>query len=142
MNMKISKNKRNTEVRVLAKNLKMSTQKMRRVIDQIRGCSYAQAYTLLKLMPYRACYPIFQLLCSAGANAKNNLGLKEKFLFISRAEVNEGTVSKKYQIRAKGRSFRIKKKTCHITIVLKELSNLIEFEISENLKRKISQYGT
>nr|YP_001876616.1 ribosomal protein L22 [Welwitschia mirabilis]B2Y1Z9.1 RecName: Full=Large ribosomal subunit protein uL22c; AltName: Full=50S ribosomal protein L22, chloroplastic [Welwitschia mirabilis]ABY26829.1 ribosomal protein L22 [Welwitschia mirabilis]AMA21081.1 ribosomal protein L22 [Welwitschia mirabilis]BAH11189.1 ribosomal protein L22 [Welwitschia mirabilis] len=118
--MKTSTNKPNEEVRAFAKNIRMSAHKVRRVMDQIRGRPYAQAYILLKFLPYKACYPIFQLLNSAAANAKNNMSFKKE-LFVSRAEVNEATSSKRFHFRAKGRSFCIRKQTCHITIVLKQL---------------------
>nr|YP_009193245.1 ribosomal protein L22 [Gnetum ula]BAT70154.1 ribosomal protein L22 [Gnetum ula] len=117
--METSKNKLKTEVRALTKNIKMSPHKMRIVIDKIRDCSYVQAQNTLKILPYRACYPIFQLLRSAAANATNNMGLKKE-LIISRIEVSEGPFSKRIQARAKGRAFFLRKQTCHLTIVLTE----------------------
>jgi large subunit ribosomal protein L22 len=55
----------------------MSAHKARRVINQIRGCSYGQALMILELMPYGVCYPISQLIHSAAANANHNMGLKK-----------------------------------------------------------------
>ncbi|CAN6454649.1 unnamed protein product [Victoria cruziana] len=101
-----------TKIRALAQHIGMSVQKARRVIDQIRSCSYEQTLMILELMPYRACYPIFKLVYSAAANASHNRGLKEADLFISKAEVNEGE-----------RSYPIKRPICHITIVLSERPN-------------------
>ena len=62
-------NKSNVEVRALAKHIRMSAHKARRVVNQIRGRSYEQALMILEFMPYRACYPILQLISSASANA-------------------------------------------------------------------------
>uniref|UniRef100_UPI0030FE39FA ribosomal protein L22 n=1 Tax=Dactylicapnos scandens TaxID=1406284 RepID=UPI0030FE39FA len=110
------------EVYVLGQQIRMSADKARRVIDQIRGRSYKETLMILALMPYRACYPIFKLVYSAAANASHNMGLKETDLIISKAEVNRGTIRKKLKPRARGHSYPIKRTTCHITIVLKDIS--------------------
>nr|UEE84019.1 50S ribosomal protein L22 [Paris guizhouensis]UEE84105.1 50S ribosomal protein L22 [Paris axialis]UEE85043.1 50S ribosomal protein L22 [Paris vaniotii]UEE85301.1 50S ribosomal protein L22 [Paris variabilis]UEE85903.1 50S ribosomal protein L22 [Paris lihengiana]WRK69066.1 ribosomal protein L22 [Paris sp. SP-2023a] len=109
-----------TEVKVLAQHICMSVFKARRVIDQIRGRSYADTLMILELMPYWASYPILKLVYSAASNATHNLGLKEVNLFISQAEVNGGAIVKKLRPRARGRSYPIKRSTCHIKIVLKD----------------------
>nr|QJE71244.1 ribosomal protein L22 [Eugenia selloi] len=110
------------EVYALGQYISMSAHKARRVIDQIRGRSYEETLMILELMPYRACYPIFKLVYSAAANASHNMGLNEANLFISKAEVNEGTTMKKLKPRARGRSYAIKRPTCHIRIVLRDPS--------------------
>nr|YP_009757971.1 ribosomal protein L22 [Cyclopogon longibracteatus]QIM61381.1 ribosomal protein L22 [Cyclopogon longibracteatus] len=112
------------EAKVLAKHIRMSVFKARRVIDQIRGRSYEETLMILELMPYRASYPVLKLVYSAAANASNNMGFNEADLFISKAEVNEGPITKKLRPRARGRSYLIKKTTCHIKIVLKEKEKL------------------
>ncbi|CAN6454806.1 unnamed protein product [Victoria cruziana] len=101
-----------TEIRALARHIGMSAQKARRVIDQVRGCSYEQTLMILELMPYRAYYPIFKLVYSSAANASYNRGLKEADLFIS-----------KVKTASSGHSYPIKRSTCHITIVLSERPN-------------------
>nr|YP_008994433.1 ribosomal protein L22 [Viviania marifolia]AGV02861.1 ribosomal protein L22 [Viviania marifolia] len=116
------KKKASREVYTLGQHIHMSAHKARRVIDQIRGHSYEKTLLILELMPYRACYPIFKLVYSAAANANHNKGFNEANLVISKAEVNEGTTVKKSKPRARGRSFPIKRSTCHITIVLKDIS--------------------
>nr|YP_010468127.1 ribosomal protein L22 [Tropaeolum majus]QKK51125.1 ribosomal protein L22 [Tropaeolum majus]UVF30732.1 ribosomal protein L22 [Tropaeolum majus]UVF31918.1 ribosomal protein L22 [Tropaeolum majus]UVF36796.1 ribosomal protein L22 [Tropaeolum majus] len=107
-----------TEVYALGQHICMSAHKARRVIDQIRGRSYEETLMILELMPYRACYPILNLVYSAAANASHNKGLSETSLIIKKAEVNEGTRVKKFKPRARGRSSPIKRPTCHIAIVL------------------------
>jgi large subunit ribosomal protein L22 len=110
------------EIRALVRNIRMSSHKAHRVINQIRGCSYGQALMILELMPYGACYPISQLIHSATTNANHNMGLNKANLLVSRVEVNEGVVFKRVQPRAQGRGYPIQKPTCHITIVLEEIS--------------------
>nr|YP_010161428.1 ribosomal protein L22 [Cynanchum chinense]QRZ02967.1 ribosomal protein L22 [Cynanchum chinense] len=110
------------EVYALGQHISMSADKARRVIDQIRGRSYEETLMILELMPYRACYPIFKLVYSAAANASYNMGSNEANLVISKAEVNKGTTIKKFKPRARGRSYPIKKPTCHITIVMEDSS--------------------
>ncbi|MCQ7012991.1 50S ribosomal protein L22, partial [Clostridioides difficile] len=104
--------KKKTEVYALGRHISLSVDKARRVIDQIRGRSYEETLMILELMPYRACYPIFQLVYSAAASAAYNMGSTEANLVISKAEVNEGTAAKKFKPRARGRSYSIKRTTC------------------------------
>nr|YP_010165668.1 ribosomal protein L22 [Dracocephalum moldavica]YP_010348593.1 ribosomal protein L22 [Dracocephalum moldavica]QJC69227.1 ribosomal protein L22 [Dracocephalum moldavica]QRN74239.1 ribosomal protein L22 [Dracocephalum moldavica]UNS15866.1 ribosomal protein L22 [Dracocephalum moldavica] len=123
--MWLKKNK--TEVRALGRHISVSADKARRVIDQIRGRSYEETLMILELMPYKVCYTIFKLVYSAAANASYTMGSAEDNLLIIKAEVNEGTSVKKLKPRARGRSYAIKKDTCHITIVVKDIS-LDEYE--------------
>lgn len=77
---------------------------------------------ILELMPYRACYPIFKLVYSAAANGVHNMGFNEASLFIVKAEVNEATSAKRLRPKAQGRIHMIKRPTCHITVVLRDMS--------------------
>nr|UMP07809.1 50S ribosomal protein L22 [Toona sinensis] len=124
--------KKKVEVYALGQHICMSAHKARRVIDQIRGRSYEETLMILELMPYRACYPIFKLVYSAAANGIHNLGFNEASFVIIKAEVNEGTAAKRLKPRARGRSYLIKRPTCHITIGLKDIS-LDEYEYSDYL---------
>ena len=63
------------KVKAIARYVRMSPFKVRRVLDQIRGRSYREALIILEFMPYRACDPILTLLRSAAANAEHNEGL-------------------------------------------------------------------
>nr|YP_009940339.1 ribosomal protein L22 [Elsholtzia rugulosa]QNZ89258.1 ribosomal protein L22 [Elsholtzia rugulosa]QVL24998.1 ribosomal protein L22 [Elsholtzia rugulosa] len=119
--------KKKTEVCALGRHISISADKARRVIDQIRERSYEETLMILELMPYKACYPIFKLVYSAAANASYTMGSTEANLVIIKAEVNEGTTVKKFKPQARGRSYAIKKSTCHITIVVKDIS-LDEYE--------------
>nr|YP_009348392.1 ribosomal protein L22 [Euphorbia esula]APY18514.1 ribosomal protein L22 [Euphorbia esula] len=119
-----------TEVYSLGQHIRMSAHKARRIIDQIRGRSYEETLMILELMPYRASYPILKLISSAAANASHNMAFNETDLMISKAEVNDGTTVKKLKPQARGRGYLIKKSTCHITIVLKNISLEKEYEDS------------
>nr|YP_009989254.1 ribosomal protein L22 [Rhodiola sacra]QNM99268.1 ribosomal protein L22 [Rhodiola sacra] len=120
--------KNKTKVYALGQHISMSAHKARKVVDQIRGRSYEETLMILELMPYRACYPIFKLVYSAAANASHNMDFKKGELIISKAEVNEGTTVKKLKPRARGRGYPIKRPTCHITIVVKDISIPEEYD--------------
>lgn len=104
----------------VAKYVRTSPSKVERILNQIRGLSYAEALMVLEFLPYKACGPIWQLLYSAAANAKNNYTLKKKDLVIDTAFVNMGPKLKRIRPRAQGRAYAILKPTCHITIGLKK----------------------
>ncbi|KAL2934523.1 50S ribosomal protein L22 chloroplastic [Bienertia sinuspersici] len=116
------------EITTRGQYLYMSVDKARRVIDQIRGRSYEETLMILELMPYRACYPIYKLIYSAAANARHNRSFKKANLIFSKAEVNKGTTMKKLKPRARGRSYLIKRPTCHITIVLRDITFFDEYD--------------
>lgn len=106
----------NTEVKAVAKYIRMSPNKVRRVLNQIRGKSYKEALMLLEFMPYSACKPVLQVLQSAAANAQNNNGLPKNELLVNKAYADQGPVLKRFRPRSQGRGFKIKKPTCHITV--------------------------
>ncbi|KAJ1442551.1 Ribosomal protein L22/L17 [Sesbania bispinosa] len=114
-------NKSYVEAYAIGRHIRMSADKARRVIDQIRGRPYEETLMILELMPYRACEAILKIVFSAGANASNNLGLSKSSLVISKAEVNEGKTMKRMRPRAQGRAYRIRKRSCHISITVKGL---------------------
>lgn len=115
------KNKDNSEIVAQArgKNFRVSARKLRRITNQLRGCSYGEALVLLEFMPYKMSYLISQLILSAGANANTNFGLNKSNLFISEAQVNDSVSLKRFRPRAQGRGYPIKKPTCKVTIKLK-----------------------
>lgn len=106
------------EARAVARYIRMSPHKVRRVLDQIRGRSYREALIILEFMPYRACEPILKVLRSAVANAEHNLGLEPANLVVSQAYADQGPVLKRYRPRAQGRAYMIRKPTCHITVAV------------------------
>ena len=107
-------------VKAVAKYIRMSSHKIRRVIDQIRGCSYQEALMILEFIPYDAGGPIWQVVHSAAANAKHNYGLDKKKLVIDEIFADEGPKLKRIRPRAQGRAYKILKPTCHVTVIMKE----------------------
>nr|YP_010881299.1 ribosomal protein L22 [Fossombronia foveolata]WIA67252.1 ribosomal protein L22 [Fossombronia foveolata] len=112
------KTENSDSVRAVAKHVRMSPNKVRRVVDQIRGRSYEQALMILEFMPYRACNPILQVLSSAAANASRNSGLSKIDLFVEEIQVNGETSLKRFQPRAQGRGYPIRKPSCCITVIV------------------------
>ncbi len=106
------------QVKAVARYIRMSPRKVRRVLDQIRGVSYREALIMLEFMPYKACEPIIKVLRSAVANAEHNQGLDPVDLVISEAYADAGPALKRYRPRAQGRAYQIRKPTCHITIAV------------------------
>ena len=106
------------EIKAIARYIRMSPYKVRRVLDQIRGRSYREALIILVFMPYRACDPVLKVLRSAVANAEHNAGLDPAELKISQAFADQGPVLKRFQPRAQGRAYQIRKPTCHITVTV------------------------
>ena len=92
--------------------------KARRVIDLIRDLPADQALSVLKFAPQAAAEPVGKVLASAIANAENNFSLDPQTLVVSRAFVDEGPTLKRFQPRAQGRAYRIRKRTSHVTIVV------------------------
>jgi large subunit ribosomal protein L22 len=107
-----------TEVRAVAKWVRMSPRKARLVADHIRGRSVPEARTVLAFTQRAAAREIEKVLRSAVANAETNHGLTGDQLVVSAAYVDEGPVMKRWRARARGRVARIKKPTCHITVKL------------------------
>ncbi|MEM6500365.1 MAG: 50S ribosomal protein L22 [Cyanobacteria bacterium P01_C01_bin.89] len=108
------------EIKATARYVRMSPRKVRRVLNQIRGRSYAEALVILEFMPYRACEPVRKVLRSAAANAENNEGLDPRSLVVSTAFADQGPSLKRFRPRAQGRAYQIRKPTCHITVAVAE----------------------
>lgn len=106
------------EIKAIARYIRMSPYKVRRVLDQIRGRTYREALIILEFMPYRACEPVLKVLRSAVANAEHNADLDPTQLVVSQAYADQGPTLKRYRPRAQGRAFQIRKPTCHITIAV------------------------
>ena len=106
------------QVKAVARYVRMSPRKVRRVLDQIRGKSYRDALIILEFMPYKACEPIIKVLRSAVANAEHNNGLDPASLVVSEAFADAGPTLKRFRPRAQGRAYQIRKPTCHITVAV------------------------
>ncbi len=106
------------EIIAKLKRLRMSPRKVRLVVNLVRKMSLVHAKAQLKLMPKKSAEPILKVLNSAVANAKHNFSLKESDLFIINILVDAGATLKRWMPRAMGRATSIRKRTCHITVIL------------------------
>lgn len=104
--------------RATAKYIRISPYKVRQVLDVIRGKSYVEANAILKNTNKSSSEVLVKLLNSAAANAENNLGMDKNNLFVAECFADQGPTLKRIRPRAKGRCYRILKRTSHITIVL------------------------
>lgn len=107
------------ESRAILRFARITPRKARRVIDLIRGKRAGDALLSLRFMPYRGARHIEKILKSAMSNAEQkgpNIDSEE--LLISRAFVDEGPVMKRIEPRAMGRANVVRKRTCHITLIL------------------------
>ena len=99
----------------------MSAYKARQVLDQIRGLDVDRAAETLDLGDREAALVVGKVLASAVANAVHNDGLEADELFVSACFADEGSTLKRWRPRARGRATRIRKRTCHITIIVSRL---------------------
>lgn len=99
-----------------ARYVRVTPMKARRVVALIKGRPASEALAVLRFAPQAASEPVAKVLASAVANAENNMGLDPTTLVVSTAFVDEGPTLKRFQPRAQGRAFRIRKRTSHITI--------------------------
>lgn len=106
------------EVKAVLRHARISPQKARLVVGQIRGLKVDKALELLTFSPKKAAKMIKKLLASSVANAENNAGLDIDDLRVYRAYVDQAPSMKRIKARAKGRSNRIIKRNSHITIVV------------------------
>jgi large subunit ribosomal protein L22 len=106
------------EVRAQAKWVRMSARKARLVLDHLRGRSVPEARTILAFTPRAAAREIDRVLRSAVANAESAHALDGDELVIVAAYADEGPTLKRWRARARGRVNRIRKRTCHITVVV------------------------
>jgi large subunit ribosomal protein L22 len=102
--------------RAVARHVRISPTKARRVVDLVRGLPAQEALTVLKFAPQAASETVYKVLASAVANAENNERLDPDSLLVRAAYVDEGPTLKRFRPRAQGRAYRIRKRTCHITI--------------------------
>ena len=102
--------------RAVARHVRVSPMKARRVVDLVRGLPAKEALTVLKFAPQAASEQVYKVLASAVANAENNERLDPDSLLVRTAFVDEGPTLKRFRPRAQGRAYRIRKRTCHITI--------------------------
>ena len=108
------------EARATLKFARISSRKVKIVADLIRGKDVDEALAIVKFTPKASSEVIEKLLKSAIANAENNHDMKHENLYVAEIFANQGPTLKRIRPAAKGSAVRIRKRTSHITIVLKE----------------------
>ena len=101
--------------RAVARYVRMSPTKVRRVIALVKGRPLQEALDILRFSPQAAAEPVYKVIASAAANAENNLDIDRDTLVVALLTADEGPTLKRIRPRAQGRAFRIRKRTSHIT---------------------------
>ena len=104
----------------IVRNVRISSRKVKIVLDLIRGKKAEEAQAILMYTPKSAAPVVLKLLNSAIANAENNLELNRDSLYVAETYANQGPTLKRYWPRSHGRADQILKRTSHITIILDE----------------------
>ena len=108
------------EAKATLKYVRISSRKVKIVADLIRGKDVDEALAIVKFTPKAASEIIEKLLKSAIANAENNHNMRHENLYVAEIYANQGPTLKRIRPAAKGSAVRIRKRTSHVTIILKE----------------------
>jgi large subunit ribosomal protein L22 len=102
----------------IARQVRMSPTKIRRVVDQIRGMDVEDALNTCTFAPQAASEPVYKVIASAASNAEQTGNLKRADLYVSQAYVDQGITIRRIRPRARGSASRILKRSSHITVVV------------------------
>ncbi|NLM26658.1 MAG: 50S ribosomal protein L22 [Clostridiaceae bacterium] len=108
------------EGRAVLRHVGVSSRKAKLVLDLIRNKDIDEAYAILRHTPRNVAAILEKMLKSAESNAVNNNGLNRDNLYVAECYATQGPTLKRIRPRARGRAFRIRKRSSHITLVLKE----------------------
>jgi len=108
------------EAQAVAKYLRLSPRKVRLSADLIRGKQVEEALNILSLTPKFGAKVVSKVVHSALANARQNKSIDVDTLFVKTIVINQGPTLKRFRPRAMGRAGKIRKRTCHVTVVLSE----------------------
>ena len=109
------------EAKAVAKYIRISPQKVRLIMDEIRGRKVEEAINMLSFAPQKGAFVLKKLIDSAVANAEQNLNMDVDRLYIKRVFADEGPTLNRFRARAMGRATRIRKRTSHLTVILEEV---------------------
>lgn len=109
-----------TDIIARAKNIQISPQKVRLVIDLVRGKDVTEALTLLNFVPNRAAVPVSKVIASAMANGEENFGVSREDMYIHRIFADEAPTRKWRRFGARGRFKPWLRRASHITVILRE----------------------
>lgn len=108
------------DIQAKVRHLSLSAQKVRAVIDLVRGKSANDALETLRFVNKRAALPVRKLLFSAVSNAEENFGVSRDDLYIAKITADEAPTRKWRRFGARGRFKPILRRTSHVTLVLRE----------------------
>ena len=109
------------EVRATAKGLKGSAQKVRRVVNAVRGKDVAEALGILRFLPTPTAQQVAKVVKSAAANAENNFQMSPTSLKITKIYANVGSTVKRFRPRSRGMVSPILKRSTHVTVIVEEV---------------------
>jgi large subunit ribosomal protein L22 len=107
--------------RAVVRGVRMSATKARQVLDLIRDEEVGRAAEILRDCPRAAAEVVAKALASAVANASNNDDLEPDELYVAACYADEGPTLRRFRPRARGRATRIRKRSCHVTVIVAEL---------------------
>jgi len=120
------------EVRAVSRHLQISPQKVRLVLNVVRGKNADKALEMLRFMPQKAAEPVYKLIQSAVANAEQNYGLEIDELFVSRIYADDGPRRRLSpyggRFGARGRFKPITRRSTHVTVILAE-RDVVDYEV-------------
>jgi large subunit ribosomal protein L22 len=108
------------EIRAVARYVRISPQKVRKLIGAVKGKRAEEGVAMLKFMPQKSAALVEKVLRSAVANAGQNAAVDVDALIIRNITADPGPMLKRFRARARGRGSRILKRTAHITVTLSE----------------------
>lgn len=108
------------DIKAQLRFLPLSAQKVRLVVDVVRGKDAVNAVDILRFMPQRAAKPVMKLVNSAIANAEENFGLSRDDLFVASIFADEAPTRRWRRFAARGRFKAILRRTSHVTVILRE----------------------
>lgn len=109
-----------TDIRAHARYIRISPQKVRLVVDLVRGKNISEALDILRFTTNRAALPVSKVIASAMANAEENFGVSRDDLYIHRIFADDAPTRRWRRYGARGRFKPILKRSSHITVVLRE----------------------
>lgn len=108
------------EIRAFARNVSISAQKLRLVVDLVRGKDVQEALEVLRFVPNGAARPVYKLVASAMANAEENFGISRDDLYVHRIFADEGPTRKWRRFGGRGRFKPVLRRSSHVTVILRE----------------------
>ncbi len=109
-----------SDIHAKISHLSLSAQKVRIVIDMVRGKSANEALDILRFVNKRAALPVSKLVASAVANAEENFGVSRDDLYVAKITADEAPTRKWRRFGARGRFKPILRRSSHVSVILRE----------------------